>query len=278
MKIGIVGLGLMGGSIAMKLRDTHEIHAYDLNAEALQYAVSNRLIHRAHQTPGDFFAAIEVCYLCLYPKSVIEFTKRYQHLAKPNTIFIDISGVKGKLIEAISPWLRADIDFVFTHPIAGREKIGVAHAKSSIFLGANYIITPTPANRLEAIEVATNLAKQLGFETITSTTADNHDDVISYTSQLTHVLSLALVSSENIEDDLANFIGDSYRDLTRIAMINEPLWSELFIENKDHLLAKISHFQTTLEKYKNAIEQDDSNALEALMREAKRKRSAIERG
>jgi prephenate dehydrogenase len=95
---------------------------------------------------------------------------------------------------------------------------------------------------------------------------------------LTHVLSLALVSSENVDADLANYIGDSYRDLTRIAMINEPLWSELFIENKSHLLAKISHFQATLERYKSAIEQDDYEHLEALMREAKRKRSAIERG
>lgn len=278
MKIGIVGLGLMGGSIAMKLRETHEIHAYDINVEALQYALKNRLIHHAHQTPSDFFQAVDVCYLCLYPKSVIDFTKRYQSLAKPTTILIDISGVKGKLIQEITAWLRSDIEFVFTHPIAGREKIGVAHAKSSIFVGANYIITPTLANSPKAIEIATELAKQLGFETITLTTADKHDDVISYTSQLTHVLSLALVSSENVDADLSNYIGDSYRDLTRIAMINEPLWSELFIENKSHLLAKISHFQATLDRYKSAIEQDDYLQLEALMREAKRKRSAIERG
>lgn len=261
MKIGIVGLGLMGGSIAMKLRETHEIHAYDLNVEALQYAMTHRLIHRAHQTPADFFAAIDVCYLCLYPKSVVEFTKRYQSLAKPKTILIDISGVKGKLIQEILPGLRDDIDFVFTHPIAGREKIGVANAKSSIFLGANYIITPTKKNAPEAIAMVSEFAKELGFETITLTTADQHDDVISYTSQLTHVLSLALVSSENVDADLSKFIGDSYRDLTRIAMINEPLWSELFIENKSHLLAKISHFQTTLERYRLAIEQDRKSVV-----------------
>jgi prephenate dehydrogenase len=277
MKIGIVGLGLMGGSIALKLKNTHEIHAYDQNVEALRFAMQNGWIAKGHADPASFFDAVDVVYLCIYPSGIEPFVKQYQPLAKPHSVWIDIAGVKQILIERIQPILRSDLDFVFTHPIAGREKVGVANAKGTLFEAANYIITPTPANRSDSLALVVSLAKELGFETISEVDASVHDDVIAHTSQLTHVLGLALVDSGDDHIDLSRFIGDSYRDLTRIAMINEPLWSELFLSNKSRLLAKIDRFQEVLTEYRRMIEQGDKDALEVRMKNAKDKRRKIER-
>jgi prephenate dehydrogenase len=277
MNIGIVGLGLMGGSIALKLKNAHTVHAYDVNVEALRYALQNGWIAKGHTDPATFFDAVEVVYLCIYPSDIEPFVLKHQHLAKPGSVWIDIAGVKETLIEHILPILRNDLDFVFTHPIAGREKVGVAFAKGSIFEMANYIITPTVSNRSSSLELAASLARELGFGTITKTDAGVHDDAIAYTSQLTHVLSLALVESGSDELDLSLYIGDSYRDLTRIAMINEPLWSELFLSNKARLLAKIDQFQETLSKYREWIEKSDKASLEQHMKIAKEKRKKIER-
>lgn len=278
MKIGIVGLGLMGGSIAVKLKNAHEITAFDHNPEALSYALEKGIVHHATSDIAAFFGNVELVYLCLYPGSVAAFVKEHQRLAKPGTVWIDIAGVKRPLIAEIVPILRSDLDFVFTHPIAGREKIGVWNALGSIFEGANYIITPIESNLVASLDLATALAKELGVRTITRVDADVHDDAIAYTSQLTHVLSLALVESDDEHHDLSQFIGDSYRDLTRIAMINEPLWSELFLSNQTNLLDKIDRFQETLSHYRDAIASGDKAALEAHMQSAKQKRRKIERG
>lgn len=277
MNIGIVGLGLMGGSIALKLKNSHSIHAYDLNVDALRIALQNGWIVKGHTDPATFFEVVDVVYLCIYPSGIEPFVLEHQHLAKPGSVWIDIAGVKETLIERVVPILRNDLDFVFTHPIAGREKVGVAFAKGSIFDMANYVITPTVSNKPSSLELAAALACELGFGTITQVDAGVHDDVIAYTSQLTHVLSLALVESGDDDVDLSRFIGDSYRDLTRIAMINEPLWSELFLSNKSRLLAKIDRFQETLSKYREWIEKGDKTALEAHMKIAKERRKKIER-
>jgi prephenate dehydrogenase len=277
MKIGIVGLGLMGGSIALKLNSAHEIHAYDQNVDALRFAAQNGWIAKGHTDPATFFKAVDVVYLCIYPSGIVPFVRQYQGLAKPNSVWIDIAGVKQSLIEGILPILRNDLDFVFTHPIAGREKVGVAFAKGNLFEAANYILTQTSKNKPESIALALTLAEELGFETMTAVDAAVHDDIIAYTSQLTHVLGLALVDSGDDTVDLSRFIGDSYRDLTRIAMINEPLWSELFLANKSRLLAKIDRFQEVLEEYRKLIEEGDKDALEAKMKHAKDKRRKIER-
>lgn len=278
MKIGIVGLGLMGGSIAVKLKSAHEIIAFDQHSEALSYALEQGIVDHVEANLEAFFNQVEIVYLCIYPGSVAPFVKDHQRLAKPGTVLIDIAGVKQPLVDAIVPILRSDLDFVFTHPIAGREKIGVWNALGSIFEGANYIITPTETNKPASLELAASLAQELGFRTITRVPANVHDDAIAYTSQLTHVLSLALVESDDERHDLAKYIGDSYRDLTRIAMINEPLWSELFLSNQEHLLSKIDRFQETLSGYRDAIANGDKESLEAHMRLAKQKRRKIERG
>jgi prephenate dehydrogenase len=278
MKIGIIGLGLMGGSIAMKLHETHEVFGFDINQSTIDYAIKHKMIDGGSTCIDHFFSDLEVVYLCLYPTQIVPFIQNNQSFIRPNTVVIDIAGIKLPLQKKVLPILREDIDFVLTHPIAGREKIGIQHAKSSIFHNANYIITPTSLNKESSLEIVESLAKSMGFKTITRVDAFTHDDIIAYTSQLTHAISLALVHSEEDSINVSSFIGDSYRDLTRIAMINEPLWSELFIENKEALLSKISAFQESLSLLKSTIESSDSNVLQDYMTYVKNKRLKIEKG
>ena len=277
MRIGIVGLGLMGGSIAKGLIDTYPVYAYDRQVEAIDYAKNRGFITDGTTDIHSFFSGLNIVYLCLYPKQIIQFIHQYQHLIESNTILIDIAGIKDSLQKSINPILRSDLEFVYTHPIAGRELVGVEHSKASIFQGANYIITPHQKNSKEALDLAKKLASHLGFRTITFDQANIHDEQIAYTSQLTHLLSVALVHSEPTNDELRRYIGDSYRDLTRIAMINESLWSELFLANKEALLEKLSHFQHSLSLIQKAIEENNQEALEKLMQESKTKRLRLER-
>jgi len=278
MRIGIVGLGLMGGSIASALKSHHEISAYDLDPAAIVFASSQGLIDHGFDCPEKLFQNAELIYLCLYPLAIVDFIKQYQKDLIPGTILVDIAGVKQDLITKINTFLRPDVDFVFTHPVAGREKKGVTFYKASIFNGANYIVVPQAKNHPESLVLVRELALEMGFKTVSELSAAEHDSIIAYTSQLAHVISLALVDSDDARFDTKKFIGDSYRDLTRIAMINETLWSELFLTNRDNLLDRIHHFQASLAKYVDLLEKNDLTGLQKLMLETRNKRANLETG
>jgi len=278
MKIGIVGLGLMGGSIAEALNHQHEIIAYDISSESLSYARHHHMIQEQTQDLRAFFGATKLVFICLYPQKIGPFILENQDLMQNGTVLIEISGIKSNLISELLPKLGDHIEVVFTHPIAGREKVGVTFAKETIFHGANFVIVPTEKNRMSSIELTKNLAKEMKFKTITSTTMEIHDDILAYTSQLTHILSLALVNSDSEQYETFRFIGDSYRDLTRISIINETLWNELFLENKDHLLPKIDSLIDHLQEYRQAIASNDTALLKAKMKDAKTRRLKIESG
>lgn len=277
MNIGIVGLGLMGGSIAKSLFGRYQIHAYDKDPSAIEYAIKHQIIDYGYSDVEKFFAATEVIYLCLYPRSLVEFMKNYAQFIKKDSVLIEISGVKTELVQSLKPYLDERFDFVFTHPIAGREKVGVASSKVSIFVNANYVICPLEINQTKNLDLAENLARLMGFSTISYLSPEKHDEIIAYTSQLTHVLSLALVQSDTQSYDTGKFIGDSYRDLTRIAMINAPLWAELFLENKSNLLKKIESFKAALTEYETCLKNDDESSLIKLMHTAKEIRLSLEK-
>ncbi|MDP3131282.1 MAG: prephenate dehydrogenase [Bacillota bacterium] len=278
MRIGIVGLGLMGGSIAAALKPHHPIHAFDIDPLAATFALAKGIIDHRAETPEALFEACDVIYLCLYPRAVAAFFEQHVGALRPGTICVDIAGVKAAIIDGIRAHLRKDIQFVFSHPVAGREKIGVAFADPNIFKGANYIVVPTPENTPEALETVRSLAREMGFGNVTDLSAEEHDAIIAYTSQLTHVISLSIVDSDDGQFETGRFIGDSYRDLTRIAMINAPLWSELFLENKKNLLFRIDAFRTSLDAFEAMLRNDDLDGLQQKMTEAKRRRSLLEKG
>ncbi|MGS0973461.1 MAG: prephenate dehydrogenase [Candidatus Izemoplasmataceae bacterium] len=277
MKIGIIGLGLIGGSYARALFPYgYEVYGVDLNEESLNYAKEQGIISEGFTDPKDILKELDVVFLCLYPSQLKDFFKKYIMCFKEGAILSDVGGIKRKVIDAYDLYRRDDIDFVAAHPIAGKEKSGVTESDASIFKDANFIITKTPFNENDSINLIQTLAKQMGFKTVTIMTDKEHDEAISYTSQLTHVLAMALINSDQDKYHTKTIIGDSFRDLTRIANMNELLWSELFLQNKDFLLRSINEFEIALNTIKDAIETKDIEELQSLMKKATIRRRSLD--
>lgn len=276
MKIGIVGLGLMGGTIAKALKKEHHISAYDVSAATLAFAKEEGIIDEGYDDLTRFLQDNHLVFLCLYPKAIVNFIFQNKHLIPKDSVYIEISGIKKQLIKEIDKLRPLSFDLVFTHPVAGSEKTGVYHSNADIFKNANFVITPVSNNKKSSLELVRSLAETMGFKHISSITPAEHDAIIAYTSQLTHVLSISLVNALSTNLETRRFIGDSYRDLTRISMINHHLWPDLFLMNKEELLAKIEDFETELNKVKHALLVNDADLLARLMQSSTSKRSAIE--
>jgi prephenate dehydrogenase len=268
MKIGIIGLGLIGGTIAKALNKKHSIIAYDIDKNSLEYAKKEAIIEDYYLDIDTFLKQNSIIYLCLYPHQIIDFFKVNKNKITPNQLFIEISGVKKVLIEQVNSLNIPNLNIVYSHPIAGREKSGVFFSDDQIFKEANYAIIDQQKNNSEDLDTAFILAKDMGFKNISLVTAEEHDEVIAYTSQLTHIISMSLVNSFDKNINLTHFTGDSYRDLTRIADINISLWTDLFTQNKEYLIKQISSFQKQLEYFKEYLEDDDIENLQNIMKNA----------
>jgi len=277
MKIGIVGLGLIGGSYAKSLRKyPYTIYGIDNNQETLDYALKNGIIDEVIINPSTLLGELDIVYLCLYPNSAIKFVKDNINFFKHGAIISDVVGIKRQIVNAFDIYKNDDIEFVFTHPIAGIEKIGVKHSDGAMFKYSNFVITPTKRNTDEAINLITILAKQMGFKNVTLVSDVLHDDIIAYTSQLTHAIAIALINSDDEKLDTKLFIGDSYKDLTRIAQINDSLWAQLFLNNKDFLVKHIEKFEVELKNLKEIIRAKDINSLKDIMKVASLRRKKID--
>lgn len=278
MKIGIVGLGLIGGTIAKALKPHYQVSAYDISEDTIAYALEHKIIDKSYTDLSLFFKENEVVYLCLYPNAILNFIFQNKDLIPKDRVIIEISGIKKYLISKIEEFGTLPFELIYTHPVAGREKTGIRHSDAQIFANANYVITPVKKNKEENIDLTIKLAKKMGFSNISIVTPEQHDDIIAYTSQLTHVLSLSLVNAVSTDLEVRRFIGDSYRDLTRISIINDKLWPELFINNKDALINKITKFENELRKIKDAIIMNDVSKLTNLMQNSTKLRLSMEKG
>ncbi len=276
MKIGIVGLGLIGGTYAKSLKPYgYEIHGMDINENTINYALENNIIDYGTTNPKQCLKQLDVVFVCLYPNDTIKFIQKNINYFKRNAIISDVVGIKRKLVDMLEIYKDDDVEFVFSHPIAGREKIGIEYSDKAIFHNANFVITPTKYNTEEGLNLIETLARQMGFINVSRITDIEHDDIIAYTSQLTHAIAVSLVNSETKKYDTSLFIGDSYKDLTRIAMINEKLWSELFLQNKDFLVRRIESFEEELDKLKTALKENNKEVLETIMKDSTIKRGNI---
>lgn len=276
MNIGIVGLGLIGGTYAKSLKKySYKIYGIDINQESLDYALQNNIIDVGTTNPKDVLKELDVVFLCLYPNDAINFVRKNINNFKRDAIISDVVGIKRKIIDSLDIYFEDEVEFVFSHPIAGREKTGVKHSDEAIFQDANFVITPTLKNTEDALNLIEILARQMGFKNITKIPDVEHDDIIAYTSQLTHAIALALVNSDTSKYDTSLFIGDSYKDLTRIAMFNETLWSELFLNNKDFLIRRINAFEDQLNILKEALKNKDKDKIEELMIKSTKIRGGI---
>jgi prephenate dehydrogenase len=267
--VGIAGLGLMGGAVAMALRSIgpRRILACDTDGDTLAAAKQTGLIDEGWPageggaSPGDMLVQCDLVFLCLNPSTLIRFMKNWMTVFKPGTLITDIAGVKKSIVSYLEKNLRNDLDFIPGHPMAGAEKGGFAGAKLCNFQGKNYILTPLRRNKKENLDFIRNLICRMGFGRITETTAAEHDRCIAFTSQLCHVIAAALIDCQ-AEPEIIRFGGGSFEDLTRIAELNAPMWTELFIENRRDLLDWINQFEGSLDALKKLIAGAEEKTLE----------------
>ena len=277
MKIVVVGLGVIGGSFTMALKEAgyDDVYGIDINEESLEKAKKLGLIKEGFKDGREIVKSADLIIISLYPRLVKQFIIDNKDNFKDGAIITDATGIKKLFIEDIVKILPENIDFVFGHPMAGREKKGIDFATSQVFKGANYIITPVARNKEQNLKLIEDLAYEIGFKRVKRITPEYHDEMIGFTSQLPHSLAVALVNSDEEGRDTGSFIGDSYRDLTRIANINEDLWSELFLGNKENLLRSIENFEIELDKIKDAIKNDDKESLKEIFIKSTKRREKL---
>lgn len=277
-KILIVGLGVIGGSYAIALtRAGYRVSCITKNPEDIDYALKNGMIERGtSEIDPELIREAELIIFALYPTTFIEWIRENQHLFSPGTLITDVTGVKCEVVEPVQSMLRPDVEFISAHPMAGRERSGVEFADAEVFRGANYIVTPTERNTPEAIEICKELGRVLGFSRISELSPEEHDKMIAFLSQLTHVIAVTLMTS-NETPNLEKYTGDSFRDLTRIAKINDAMWSELFLTNKGALLAEMDAFMDEFSEFRRMLEEGDREGMRQKMRESTKRRSLFDK-
>ena len=246
-KVLIVGLGLIGGSYAKALKKNgFNVSAIDKNQESIKYALENNIIDNGFTTVSkEIIQTADLIIFTLYPNVFIEWIKEYGHYIEPKTVVTDVTGVKGGVVETIQNALPNGVEFISAHPMAGRESSGVQNSSDEIFKNANYIVVPTDKNTEENIVMCEELGKILGFSKISRLSVTEHDEMIGFLSQLTHCIAISLMTC-NDSEHLVKYTGDSFRDLTRIAKINENMWTELFLLNKEALLNQMDIFKAQI--------------------------------
>ena len=278
VKFLIVGLGLIGGSYAQALTDLgYEVGAITRSQSSIDYAIENKLIAQGTtEITEDYVSKFDVVVFALYPKVLVKWIEDNQAYFKKGALITDVTGVKGPVVYKIQDILRKDLEFVGAHPMAGKEVYGVQNADKSIFRNANYIVTPTEKNTKEAIEECKQLGKILGFKTIAELSPEEHDEMIGFLSQLTHCIAVSLMTCKDSEN-LVDYTGDSFRDLTRIAKINEEMWSELFLLNKKELLSQMDLFMDKFKSLRDSIENEDKEQMKDIMRLSTKRRSLFDK-
>ena len=277
-RILIVGLGLLGGSYARGLkRFGFHISAITKEQSSIDFALQEGIIDEGStDIDARMIGEADLVIFALYPHIFVEWIAENQGLLKSGALITDVTGVKRSIVYKIQDILRPDVEFVAAHPMAGREVSGVENSTDRMFFGANYIVTPTEKNTPEAVETIIELGRLLGFSNVTTLSPEEHDEMIGFLSQLTHCIAITLMTC-NDKENMEKFTGDSFRDLTRIARINDLMWSELFAANKDVLLEQMNLFIGKFNELKEMLESDDIDGMRAMMRHSTERRALFDK-
>jgi prephenate dehydrogenase len=273
--IGIIGLGLIGGSLAkaLKANTAHTVYGLDICGDIMGSALAQGAIDAA--LDEKLFAECDMILLALYPREAIDFAKKNIDNFKKGAVIIDCGGVKGNICAALSEFAsKKDRYFIGGHPMAGIEKSGFGNSFAHLFDGATMILCKDEFTNIIALKAAEMLFSDIGFTKVTITTAEEHDKIIAFTSQLAHIVSNAYIKSETAKNQLG-FSAGSYKDLTRVAWLDENMWTELFFENKKHLVVEIESLCQRLSKYVEVLQENDAPKMKQLLLEGKKAKEAI---
>lgn len=276
MTVGIVGLGLIGGSLAkaLKARTEHRVLGCDRDTAARQYAELIGCIDG--ELTDDTLAECDFVFVAVYPAATVEYIRTHAARFRKDAVVVDCGGVKRGICE---PCMAVADEYGFTfiggHPMAGLHRSGLKYATPDLYEGASMILTPKNTDDIRLLERVTGLLKEMGFGSVTVTTPDQHDKVIAFTSQLAHVVSNAYVKSPQAQIH-RGFSAGSYRDLTRVARLNETMWTELFLENRDHLMDEIDTLIASLAEYREALKSQDAERLRALLKDGSERKERID--
>lgn len=274
----IVGLGLIGGSYARGLTGKgYHVDAITKNPADAEYALEHEIVASATtEVTKELLRSSDIIIFALYPTAFVEWIEAYGELLKPGTLITDVTGVKSCIVEKIQDKLPPLVEFISAHPMAGREVYGIENSNERIFYGANYIVVPTERNTAEGIECCKRIAEILGFGKICELSPEGHDEMIGFVSQLTHCIAVALMTCYE-HKELERYTADSFRDLTRIANINEKMWSELFLMNKEALIRQMNLFKGEFDKMYDYIENDNREGLMEMMRTSTERRKKFDK-
>lgn len=275
--ITIVGLGLIGGSFAMALKELKpkNLWAIDIDKAVLEIAEKMNIIDKGYTSPQIPLMDSDIVILAIYPQKTIDFVKSNMNFFKSGAVITDTAGIKSNLLSEIMPILRKDLDFIGGHPMAGKEESGLKAATVDMFKHANYILTPIDGNKEKNTNLVTAIAKDMGCKRVVYLTPKEHDDIIAYTSQLPHIIAVSLIDCNSSIMEVSKFVGEGFKDTTRVATINEELWPELLLYNKENIINKIEDFENNIKEIKNAIINGDEVFLKKRFQRATNKRKEL---
>ena len=270
LTFAIVGLGLIGGSYAKALRNlrVRKILGMDISHGIARACLNANMIDEVVEEDGSNLKEADVIICSIYPEAVVGFVRQNVQNFAEGILMIDATGVKGTMPGEIQELLPEGCEFISGHPMAGRQGSGLGMSDAAIFTDSNYIIVPTEKNTPEAVRWLEDFAKALGCTRSVKVSTEDHDKIIAYTSDLPHITAVALVNSASYNENTQYFIAGGFRDATRVADINPDLWSDLFLANRDNVIAEIENYQSQLERWKKAIVEYDRDTLKEIMREA----------
>ena len=259
--IVIVGLGLIGGSLAKALHgfEDFDLIGVDVSQPTLRYALEHDIVDRAELDPVRALSQGDLVFLCLHPRGIVEFMSAHRDHFKPGAMITDVCGIKGAILEGAKV-LPSTVSFVGGHPMAGTEFSGIQHALVNMFQGAHYILTPNGQSSPDHIALMERIARHIGCADVVKTTPEQHDAIIAYTSQMMHVIAVSVCDDEELFQ-YQGFEGDSFRSCTRVAALDIPLWTQLFSMNAPALCAALEQLEEHLRQYRQAIQAGDPTAL-----------------
>ena len=277
-RVLIVGLGLLGGSYARSLhKKGFAVDAITLEQSSIDYALDNEFIDRGSTTvDADMVSQADLIVFALYPHTFVDWIRQYGHLIRNGAVVTDVTGVKSGIVEEVQALLPEGAEYIAAHPMAGREVGGVENSDDSIFSGANYLVVPTEKNTPNAIRLCCELGWILGFANVSCLSPQKHDEMIGFLSQLTHCIAVSLMCACD-DPEMVHYTGDSFRDLTRIARINDEMWSELFLANQQTLLRQMEAYRDCFDRLYTCIENGDREGMCEMMRLSTARRALFDK-